>query len=124
MSTGGIDTTGPFLETLNLKPGQKVLDVGCGSGGFIKRDPKNYHGIDISKSLVDICVEKGLTAVVGSAIDLPFEDESIEAKNGSPFMKKNTNNEVLNILASYAGCDIIQNKRFLIISRGSQNAFV
>ena len=39
-------------------------------------------------------------------------------------MKKNTNNEVLNILASYAGCDIIQNKRFLIISRGSQNAFV
>ena len=59
----------------------KVLDVGCGSGGFIKRDPKNYHGIDISKSLVNICVEKGLNAIVGSATDLPFENESIEAIN-------------------------------------------
>ena len=39
-------------------------------------------------------------------------------------MKKNTNNEVQNILASYAGCDIIQNKIFLINSRGLQNAFV
>ena len=33
VSTGGIDTTTEFLKKLNLKPGQKVLDVGCGIGG-------------------------------------------------------------------------------------------
>lgn len=33
VSTGGIDTTKPFLKELNLQPGQKVLDVGCGIGG-------------------------------------------------------------------------------------------
>lgn len=33
VSTGGIDTTTKFLAELNLKPGMKVLDVGCGIGG-------------------------------------------------------------------------------------------
>lgn len=33
VSTGGIDTTLEFLEQLDLKPYQKVLDVGCGIGG-------------------------------------------------------------------------------------------
>lgn len=33
ISTGGIDTTIPFLKELNLKANQKVLDVGCGIGG-------------------------------------------------------------------------------------------
>ena len=67
-------------------------------------------------------MDKGIT--LAFPISCRSEDESIEAKNGSPFMKKNTNNEVLNILASYAGCDIIQNKIFLINSGGLQNAFV
>ncbi|KAF3961567.1 hypothetical protein CMV_013826 [Castanea mollissima] len=33
VSTGGIDTTKEFVQKLELKPGQKVLDVGCGIGG-------------------------------------------------------------------------------------------
>jgi len=59
----------------------KVLDVGCGKGEFLMRNPENFYGIDISKSLVDICVSKGLNATVASATDLPFQDESIEAIN-------------------------------------------
>ncbi|MBW4424473.1 MAG: class I SAM-dependent methyltransferase [Nostoc desertorum CM1-VF14] len=59
----------------------KVLDVGCGTGSFIKRNPRNYYGIDISNSLVNICVQQGLNAIVGSATDLPFKDENIEAIN-------------------------------------------
>lgn len=30
VSTGGVDTTTEFLKELNLKPNEKVLDVGCG----------------------------------------------------------------------------------------------
>lgn len=33
ISTGGLDTTLKFFESFDLKPGQKVLDVGCGIGG-------------------------------------------------------------------------------------------
>ena len=33
ISTGGKNSTEEFLKTLDLKPGQRVLDVGCGIGG-------------------------------------------------------------------------------------------
>jgi phosphoethanolamine N-methyltransferase len=33
VSTGGPETTEKFLKTLDLQPGQRVLDIGCGIGG-------------------------------------------------------------------------------------------
>ena len=42
VSTGGITTTTEFVKMLDLKPGQKVLDVGCGIGGSAFLMNKEY----------------------------------------------------------------------------------
>lgn len=46
VSTGGLETTKEFVGLLDLKPGQKVLDVGCGIGGSAFYMYKNY-GVDV-----------------------------------------------------------------------------
>ena len=33
VSSGGPDTTQEFVKSLNLRPGDRVLDLGCGIGG-------------------------------------------------------------------------------------------
>ncbi|XP_031550607.1 phosphoethanolamine N-methyltransferase 1-like [Actinia tenebrosa] len=58
VSTGGAETTEEFVMMLNLKPGQKVLDVGCGIGGsaffMIKNFGVDVLGVDLSTNMIDI----------------------------------------------------------------------
>ena len=62
VSTGGAQTTTAFLATLDLQPGQKVLDIGCGIGGgdFLMADEYGVEvlGIDLSKNMVNIALER------------------------------------------------------------------
>ncbi|XP_073003080.1 phosphoethanolamine N-methyltransferase-like [Typha latifolia] len=64
VSTGGIDTTKEFVEKLDLKPGQKVLDVGCGIGGgdFYMAENFDVHvvGIDLSINMVSFALERAI----------------------------------------------------------------
>lgn len=58
VSTGGEETTAKFCKTMNLKPGQKVLDVGCGSGGSAFYMARHYgvdvYGIDLSSNMIKV----------------------------------------------------------------------
>ena len=49
----------------------KILDVGCGNGELMKYITENIsidiRGIELSKSNVQKCVEKGLTVIEGDA---------------------------------------------------------
>ncbi|KAG9157589.1 hypothetical protein Leryth_025608 [Lithospermum erythrorhizon] len=64
VSTGGLDTTREFVEKLDLQPGQKVLDVGCGIGGgdFYMAEKYDVHvvGIDLSVNMVSFALERAI----------------------------------------------------------------
>lgn len=64
VSTGGIDTTREFVGKLDLQPGQKVLDVGCGIGGgdFYMAEKYDVHvvGIDLSINMVSLALERAI----------------------------------------------------------------
>uniref|UniRef100_A0A8C7JH13 phosphoethanolamine N-methyltransferase n=1 Tax=Oncorhynchus kisutch TaxID=8019 RepID=A0A8C7JH13_ONCKI len=64
VSTGGHSTTKEFVDLLNLKPGMKVLDVGCGIGGgnfyMAKAFGVEVLGLDLSANMVDIAMERAM----------------------------------------------------------------
>ncbi|XP_065849942.1 phosphoethanolamine N-methyltransferase 1-like [Euphorbia lathyris] len=64
VSTGGLETTKEFVEKLDLKPGQKVLDVGCGIGGGDFYMAENFDvevvGIDLSVNMISFALERAI----------------------------------------------------------------
>ncbi|RLM98711.1 phosphomethylethanolamine N-methyltransferase-like [Panicum miliaceum] len=73
VSTGGVETTKEFVGMLDLKPGQKVLDVGCGIGGgdFYMAENYDVHvlGIDLSINMVSFAIERA----IGRKCSVEFE---------------------------------------------------
>ncbi|GAV74409.1 Methyltransf_11 domain-containing protein/Methyltransf_23 domain-containing protein [Cephalotus follicularis] len=64
VSTGGIETTKEFVAKLDLRPGQKVLDVGCGIGGGDFYMAENFDvdvvGIDLSINMISFAIEQAI----------------------------------------------------------------
>jgi len=64
VSTGGKQTTENFVSKMNLKEGEKVLDIGCGIGGgdfyMAKQYAVTVHGIDLSANMISIAMERQL----------------------------------------------------------------
>lgn len=82
---GRLDANVHFVEDKDLK-GKVVLDIGCGYGwcelNFLKRGVKKIIGIEISDEDLTT-VRKNIKNIraefkVGSAIDLPFKNNSID----------------------------------------------
>jgi SAM-dependent methyltransferase len=88
---GGAAATLALLDQIELFPGQEVLDIGSGIGGparFVaNRTGARVTGIDLTPGYVSIAASLsemtglgGLTHFVqGSALAMPFEDESFDA---------------------------------------------
>ncbi|BFZ12596.1 hypothetical protein BsWGS_15635 [Bradybaena similaris] len=62
VSTGGLETTKEFVEMLDLKDGQKVLDVGGGIGGSAFYMAKTFGVkvtiVDLSSNMIQIGMER------------------------------------------------------------------
>jgi SAM-dependent methyltransferase len=69
------------VEALGLKPGDRVLDVGCGPGRHaheLARRGLIVHGIDISQRFVDLATENASAGATFERLDaraMPFRSE-------------------------------------------------
>jgi ubiquinone/menaquinone biosynthesis C-methylase UbiE len=78
---------GEFYERLNVPPGCRLLDVGCGSGQLAllaARDGVSVTGVDIASNLVERARARAQAAGLNArfeeadAEDLPFEDGAFD----------------------------------------------
>jgi ubiquinone/menaquinone biosynthesis C-methylase UbiE len=72
-----------IIEHFKLKPGSKVLDVGCAKG-FLVKDLLEHgidaYGLDISEYAISNCEKEVIGRLqVGKADNLPFPDNSFDA---------------------------------------------
>ena len=71
------------ISHFNLKPGDKVLDVGCAKGFLVKDLLEldiDAYGIDVSEYALENCEKEVKNRLkISSADNLPFEDKSFSA---------------------------------------------
>jgi SAM-dependent methyltransferase len=80
---GNVNSANDRLVTaISGFPGRRVLDLGCGTG-WLSRAIKDRFEVVISLDIVTEVLSDDLTAVCGTAEDLPFDDDSFDAVVGS-----------------------------------------
>lgn len=87
---GGQPMTRELAQQAALKPGMRILDIGCGLGGPCRLFAEEYGckatGIDITAEFIDAAkkfsqltgLDKGTNFVQGNATDLPFDNDSFD----------------------------------------------
>src|SRR6185295_12347313 len=68
----------PVVELLNPKPGERILDLGCGDGVLTQKIASmgcHVVGIDSSEAQVEAVRQMGIEAFVMDAEALPFDQE-------------------------------------------------
>jgi len=67
-----------LAEAIDLQPGQKLLEIGCGWGGFAEYAAKNYGanvvGLTISKEQRDFAQRRIHDAGLGDKVEIRFQD--------------------------------------------------
>lgn len=87
------------IEYLN---GKKTLDVGCGEGAFLAKDPVNRIGIDIDADLVRKCADRGFVAHCMSATELVFADQFFDAVHSAELIEHLDPQQAVRFLAESA----------------------
>jgi SAM-dependent methyltransferase len=74
-----------IARALGIAPGERVLDLGCGTGRLLaslsRHAPGRYHGLDLSLGSLQTArrTEPACSCAVGDAEGLPFRDSSFDA---------------------------------------------
>src|ERR1700751_2130862 len=67
-----------LVEVLDPRPGERILDLGCGDGFLTRRIAQSgatIVGVDSSPQMVAVAREHGAEARVASGESLPFDQE-------------------------------------------------
>jgi SAM-dependent methyltransferase len=67
-----------LIALLEELPPARTLDVACGTGFLTRHLPGDVTGLDQSATMVEIATGRGLDAVQGEAVPLPFADGAFE----------------------------------------------
>lgn len=68
-------TADKIVEALDIQPGDRVLEVGCGAGALAQYLNCDYIGIDYSRTLLRKHIEFfGNSVLYAEANDIPFKD--------------------------------------------------
>ncbi|MBN2212894.1 MAG: class I SAM-dependent methyltransferase [Bacteroidales bacterium] len=83
------------FDLLNPMPNENILDAGCGSGSdaiILMKNNCNVYGIDISKSMIDVAVERGIKAEVADLehFDLKQKFDKITSNGVLEFCSNHT----------------------------------
>jgi SAM-dependent methyltransferase len=75
------------LQRIELRPGQRVLDIGCGAGAFLRLVTERKcraFGLDASVALIELARERLPDADlrVGEMEALPYDDEAFDLVTG------------------------------------------
>ncbi len=73
---------GGVVEWLQARPGESILDLGCSDGQLtarIAQSGANICGVDASAAMVRAARERGISADVAPAENLPFPNASFDA---------------------------------------------
>lgn len=88
--TGGIEATKELAAHMDLRPGMRLLDIGCGMGGparyFASQHDCQVDGIDLTDEFIDVAqrltelvkLEKLARFHQGSALSLPWQAGSFD----------------------------------------------
>lgn len=86
--SGGLAATRKLADLAAIRPGESVLDVGCGVGGparvLVREHGARVHAVDLSPGYVEIGRElskkSGIPVAfqIANALDLPFAGESFD----------------------------------------------
>lgn len=74
--TSAEEIANKIVDFLDIKPNDKVLEIGCGTGGLAQYIDCDYIGIDYSVTSIRRCMEFfQKPAIYAEANDLPFKDK-------------------------------------------------
>jgi SAM-dependent methyltransferase len=109
------DRLNEYKQALRFFEGcHSIVDVACGTGTFMEAWKGDSKGVDINPDNVAYCRARGLDAVEGSALELPFENNSFDGAHCSHLMQVFTPDQAVSCIREL--CRVVRDNGVVVIT--------